>query len=65
MLDLSPVRRAAALALAGAAVLLLGACNDYVGKIPKHMAPLDAATRELVDKKGMDQKAPILIRVFK
>jgi murein L,D-transpeptidase YafK len=65
MLDFSRVRRTGALALAGCAVLLLAACNDYVGKIPKHMAPLDAATRELVDKKGMDQKAPILIRVFK
>ena len=65
MLDFSPLRRAGALALAGAAMLLLGACNEYVGKIPKHMAPLESSMRQLIEKKGMDEKAPILVRLFK
>ena len=29
------------------------------------MRPLDAKTRDLVDRKGMDQRSPILIRIFK
>lgn len=59
------IRRAGVFASAGLAALLLSACNDYVGQIPKHMAPLDKATRELVESKGMDQRSPILVRVFK
>ena len=65
MVGFSRIRRAGLMAAAGLLTLTLGACSDYVGKIPKHLAPLDAATRSLVEKKGMEQKAPILIRLFK
>ncbi|MBA3519286.1 MAG: transcriptional regulator [Rhizobiales bacterium] len=65
MVGLSRIRRAGLMAAAGLAALTLASCSDYVGKIPKHLAPLDPDTRALVEKKGMDQKAPILIRIFK
>ena len=65
MVSFSRFRRAGLMAAAGLMTLAFGACSDYVGKIPKHLAPLDPATRTLVEKKGMEQKAPILIRLFK
>jgi murein L,D-transpeptidase YafK len=52
-------------AIAGVLLLGLGACSDYSGSLPKHMRPLDAGTRALIERKGMDQRAPILIRLFK
>ena len=65
MVAISWLARGRALAAVGLTALALGACTDFVGKIPKHLAPLDASTKALVEKKGMDQKAPILIRLFK
>ena len=43
----------------------LASCSDYGGSLPKHMRPLDAKTRKLVERKGMEQRSPILIRIFK
>ncbi len=45
--------------------LALASCSDYGGSLPKHMRPLDAKTRALVERKGMDLRSPILIRIFK
>jgi len=65
MTGFSRFKRAGLLALAGAASLALASCSDYGGSLPKHMRPLDEKTRELVDRKGMEQRSPILIRLFK
>jgi murein L,D-transpeptidase YafK len=65
MVRLSRIGRAS-LALAAALVALtLAACSDYNGSLPKHMRPLDAKTRALAERKGMDLRSPILIRIFK
>jgi murein L,D-transpeptidase YafK len=50
---------------AGLAVLAVGACSDYEGALPKHMRPLDEKTRKLVERKGMELRSPILVRIFK
>lgn len=57
--------RASMAAAAGLALFGLGACSDYSGSLPKHMRPLDSGTRALVERKGMDLRSPILIRIFK
>lgn len=57
--------RAGMLVAAVPAVLALGACSDYSGSLPKHMRPLDSGTRVLLERKGMDQRSPILVRIFK
>jgi murein L,D-transpeptidase YafK len=59
------IGRACVAAAAALALLGLAACSDYSGSLPKHMRPLDSSTRALVDRKGMDQRSPILIRIFK
>jgi murein L,D-transpeptidase YafK len=53
------------IASAGLMLAGLAACSDYSGALPKHMRPLDSATRTLVERKGMEQRAPILVRIFK
>ena len=53
------------LAAVAPVLLALAACSDYSGSLPKHMRPLDSATRTLVERKGMEQRSPILIRIFK
>jgi murein L,D-transpeptidase YafK len=65
MVTLSRLRSAALLAAVGLAGLTLAACTDYAGNLPKHLRPLSSATRALIEDKGMDQDAPILIRIFK
>ena len=62
---LSRVARASLLIAAGLAVLALAGCAEYEGALPKHMRPLDAKTRNLVERKGMETGSPILIRLFK
>jgi len=62
---LSRVARAILICAAGLAVLALGACSEYEGSLPKHMRPLDAKTRKVVERKGMELRSPILIRIFK
>jgi murein L,D-transpeptidase YafK len=57
-------RRAAVLAVAGLAALVLASCSDF-GELPKHLRPLPSAMRALIEKKGMEQTAPILVRIFK
>ena len=58
-------RRAGLVAAAGLMLAGLAACSDYEGALPKHMRPLDSGTRALIERKGMDQRSPILIRIFK
>jgi murein L,D-transpeptidase YafK len=65
MVRFSRVCRAGVVAVAGILLLGLGACSDYSGTLPKHMRPLDSGTRALIERKGMDQRSPILIRLFK
>ena len=65
---MGPFSRAARaiLTLAAAlAVLTLAGCAEYEGALPKHMRPLDAKTRNLVERKGMEIGSPILVRLFK
>jgi murein L,D-transpeptidase YafK len=65
MVGFSRILQAGLAASAGLALLSLAACSDYSGALPKHMRPLDQKTRELVERKGMEQRSPILIRLFK
>jgi murein L,D-transpeptidase YafK len=65
MVGFSRLLRIGTVAAAGLAALVLAACSDYGGSLPKHMRPLDSKTRDLVEKKGMEQRSPILIRIFK
>ena len=65
MVGFSRIARAGLLAVAGLATLALASCSDYDGALPKHMKPLDEKTRQLVERKGMDQRSPILVRLFK
>ncbi|MGH6926634.1 MAG: L,D-transpeptidase family protein [Propylenella sp.] len=65
MARLSRFLRTGAMAVAVPALMALSACSDYSGSLPKHMRPLDSATRTLVDRKGMEQRSPILLRIFK
>jgi murein L,D-transpeptidase YafK len=62
---LSRVARASLILAAGLVALTLAACSEYEGSLPKHMRPLDAKTRALVERKGMELRSPILIRIFK
>jgi murein L,D-transpeptidase YafK len=64
MIGFSRLRRAGLLAAAGVAALALASCTD-LSDVPKHLRPLSDATRQLIEKNGMDQKAPILVRIFK
>lgn len=50
---------------AGLAALTLASCSEYEGALPKHLRPLDAKTRNLVERKGMETGSPILVRLFK
>jgi murein L,D-transpeptidase YafK len=65
MFGFAQMRRFALLAAAGLAALTLASCSDYSGGIPKHLRPLADATKQLLEQKGMDDNAPILVRIFK
>lgn len=65
MVRIARIGRGGVAAAVGLATLALTACSDYTGTIPKHMRPLDNKTRALLDRKGMDQRSPILVRIFK
>ncbi len=65
MVRFSRIGRAGLVLAAALAALALASCSDYSGSLPKHMRPLDAKTRALVERKGMDLRSPILIRIFK
>jgi murein L,D-transpeptidase YafK len=58
------VGRAGILALAGAAMMLVAGCNQFAN-IPKHLRPLSSNAKLILEKKGMDEKSPILVRIFK
>ncbi len=65
MLRLSRIGRAGLVLAAALVALSLASCSDYGGTLPKHMRPLDKKTRSLVERKGMELRSPILIRIFK
>jgi len=65
MVRFSGLIRAGLAIATGFAVLAIGACSDYEGALPKHMRPLDEKTRKLVERKSMELRSPILIRIFK
>ena len=58
------IRRAGALAGAGLAVGLLASCTD-LANLPKHLKPLAYPTKQLIEDKGMEERAPIVLRIFK
>jgi murein L,D-transpeptidase YafK len=55
--------RTGLLAAMGAALLLAG-CNQFAN-IPKHLRPLSSSAKLVLEQKGMDEKSPILVRIFK
>ncbi len=65
MVGFTWIGRAGAILAAGLVAMTLAACSDYTGSLPKHMRPLDSKTRTLVERKGMELRSPILIRIFK
>src|SRR5262245_4732139 len=65
MFRFSRIFRLGLVAAAGLVSLALASCSDYGGVLPKANRPLDPKTRNLVERKGMDQQSPILIRIFK
>lgn len=64
MLGSVHLRRLGALAAAGLLALSVAACSDF-GSMPKEFRPLDAKTKKLIEKKGMQDTSPIMIRLFK
>lgn len=58
------MRLGATIAAATFTAFALAACTD-LESIPKHLRPLPPETRDLVQKKGMEEKSPILVRIFK
>lgn len=58
-------RRVGAFAAAGLAALLVASCTDIGGGVPKHLRALSYATKELIAEKGMEERSPILVRIFK
>ena len=65
MLRFPRTGRLGLVAAAGLLAVALASCSDYAGVLPKANRPLDSKTRDLVERKGMDQQSPILIRIFK
>ncbi len=59
------IGRAGLLVAVGLAALALASCSDYGGSLPKAMRPLDSGTRSLIARKGMEERSPIVIRIFK
>ncbi|MES2907068.1 MAG: murein L,D-transpeptidase family protein [Pseudomonadota bacterium] len=49
--------------IAGMMVLALTACSPE--GMPKHMTPVSKQTQALMEQKGMDLRAPILMRIYK
>ncbi len=58
------IKRAGALAGASLAAALLASCTD-LSYLPKHLQPLPYATTQLIEDKGMEDDAPIVLRIFK
>ncbi len=56
-------RRLLAAGFAIAAAGLLASCSG--GEVPPHLRPLSKDAMHLLGKKGMDPRAPILVRIFK
>ena len=64
MLARRHIKRAGALASAGLAAALLSSCTD-LSNIPKHLRPLPYPTQQLIEDKGMEKDAPIVLHIFK
>ena len=64
MLARRRIKRAGALVSAGLATAVLSSCTD-LSNIPKQLRPLSYATKQLIDEKGMEEDAPIVLRIFK
>ena len=58
------IKRAGALAGVSLGAMLLASCTDF-GNIPKHLQPLSYPTKQLIEDKGMENDAPIVLRIFK
>ena len=64
MVTMHAIKRGGVFASLGLAAMLAASCTD-LSDLPKHMRPLESSTRELIKKKGMEDKSPILVRIFK
>jgi murein L,D-transpeptidase YafK len=51
--------------LMASALALLSACSSMSDSVPKHERPLSEAMRDLMREKGMTERSPIFVRVFK
>ena len=58
------IKRAGVLAGVSLGAMLLASCTDF-GNIPKHLQPLSYPTKQLIEDKGMEDDAPIVLRIFK
>ena len=58
------LKQTGVLACAGLGVVLLASCTDF-SNIPKHQRPLSYSTKQLISDKGMEEGAPIVLRIFK
>ena len=58
------IKRAGAMASVGLAGALLASCTD-LSNLPKHLQPLSYPTKQLIEDKGMEDDAPVVLRIFK
>jgi murein L,D-transpeptidase YafK len=59
------MKASATLAALAAAALVLAGCQDGSLSVPRHLRPVSAETRALMDERQMNAQAPIMIRIFK
>lgn len=62
--DLRQIKRTGVFAVAGVAMMLVAGCNQFAN-IPKHLRPLSSSAKLTLEKKGMEETSPILVRIFK
>jgi len=58
------IGRTGMIAVVGAAALMLAGCNQFAN-IPKHLRPLSSNAKLILEQKGMQEKSPIVVRIFK
>jgi murein L,D-transpeptidase YafK len=61
---LKHIGQAGLLAVASVSLMLVSGCNQ-LASIPKHLRPLDSGAKMTLEKKGMEETSPILVRIFK
>ncbi|SEP96834.1 Murein L,D-transpeptidase YafK [Faunimonas pinastri] len=64
MLSIRRFGRVGAFLVGAMAALVLASCTD-VAQLPKQVRPFSSETRALLVKNDMDEKSPILVRIFK